>query len=144
MSARFRAILGAMGAIATLTTVTTAAVAQTSTTTPQTIPAEIERLFFSNSGTYFYNRSTWREFSYMFGPGGFDSATYADLEVERDAQALHKAYIATMTVQNQSDPFLRVPDLRNPYNTSYQLLPTTQSGSRVLGSEFVFERIPLP
>jgi hypothetical protein len=104
----------------------------------------MEEIFFGNSGTYFYNRTAWRQANFILGFGGFDSAAYPEREIEWDAEAIHRAYLYLMDEQNTSDPTIRVPDLYNPYNTSVQLLPTTQFGGRVSGSEFVFERMPLP
>lgn len=106
------------------------------------IPTAMEELFFGNSGTYFYNRTAWRQANYILGFGGLDSAAFPEREIEWDAEAIHRAYLYLMNEQNSSDPTIRVPDLYNPYNTSVQLLPTAQYGSRVSGSEFVFERIP--
>ena len=106
------------------------------------IPEAMEEIFFGNSGTYFYNRTAWRQANYILGFGGFDSAGFPERQIEWDAEAIGRATAFLLDEQALSGPTIRVPDLYNPYNTSVQLLPTAQLGGRVSGSEFVFERMP--
>ncbi len=108
------------------------------------IPDAMDELFFANSGTYYFNRTAWRQANFIFGFGGFDSAAFPEREIEWDAQAIGLARDHLLRQQNNSSPLIRVPDLVNPYSQSLQLLPTTQAGQRVTGSEFSFDRAPFP
>ncbi|WP_008317851.1 hypothetical protein [Leptolyngbya sp. PCC 6406] len=144
MAIRFLCGLSAAAVAATVAWVAPATAQDAPRTQSATIPEAMEEIFFGNSGTYFYNRTAWRQANYILGFGGFDSASFPEREIEWDADALHRAYVFLMNEQNTSTPIIRVPDLYSPYNTSVQLLPASQLGSRVSGSEFVFERAPFP
>lgn len=135
--------LGAATVTASVIMATAVSAQEAPTTEASTIPEATEELFFSNSGTFFENRTLSRQANFIFGFGGLDSAAFPERELEWDADALHRAYVFLMNEQNTSDRTIRVPDLWNPYNTSVQLLPSAQPNSRVSGSEFVFERLPM-
>ena len=117
------------------TTLATSAVAQVQEV--KTLPEAAEDIVNHQSGNAFRNRTLGRQFEFLFGIG------FPDVDIERDTEALHQAYLDWSALQNTSDPYLRVPDLRNPYNTSIQLMPTSQVNSRVVGAELVFERMPI-
>lgn len=102
---------------------------------PQTIPDAINDLMSTYSGTYFENRSIARQTQLVLG------LSFRDREIDWDANAINQAYQDLMVLQNTLDPFLRVPDLPNPYNTSLLTMPGGQ-GSTV-GTEFIFESMPL-
>ncbi|NJL85047.1 MAG: hypothetical protein HC886_02235 [Leptolyngbyaceae cyanobacterium SM1_1_3] len=139
-------VSAALATIGTSMGMATAAIAQEvgPRTESALIPEAVNEISYGNSGTYFENRTPWRQFSYIFGPGGFGSAAFPESEIERDAEAVNQVYEYLMAEQTRNDPYLRTPDLRNPYNSSVLLLPVSQQDSRVVGSEFVFERLPLP
>lgn len=136
--------LGVAAAAAVIAWGTTAIAQEAPRTRSGNIPDAMDELFFGNSGDYYYNRTIWRQANFILGFGGFGSASFPEREIEWDAEAIHRAYLFLMEEQTTTTPLVRVPDLYNPYNTSVQLLPSSQVGSRVTGSEFVFERAPLP
>ncbi|MFE4107186.1 hypothetical protein [Almyronema epifaneia] len=138
-------VSAALATIGTSMVMATTAIAQevVPRTESASIADSVNEVVFANSGTYFQNRTFWRQFSYMFGPGTFGNAAYPEREVERDAEAIHQIYTYLMAEQSRSDPYLRTPDLRNPYNSSVLLLPVSQQDSRVVGSEFIYERLPI-
>ncbi|NEQ29469.1 MAG: hypothetical protein F6K04_00425 [Leptolyngbya sp. SIO4C5] len=152
MGIRVKSLIGAaVAAVSSSAVMATTAIAQevvVDVTAPRTesaaVSEAINEVFYANSGTYFQNRTFWRQFSSIFGPGTFGNAAYPELEIERDAEAIHQIYEYLMAQQSRSDLYLRTPDLRNPYNTSILLLPVSQQDSRVVGSEFIFERLPMP
>ncbi|HEY9881618.1 MAG TPA: hypothetical protein V6D29_24410 [Leptolyngbyaceae cyanobacterium] len=115
-----------------------------STTEVKTVPAGFGDLFYGYSGTYFDNRTIGGQFSNLFGPGGWDSARFPEHEIEWDSDAIHRAFVDHLALQNTLDPTLRVPDLPNPFTTTLLLSPTSQSSGPVVGSEFIFEGAPLP
>ncbi|MDJ0708268.1 MAG: hypothetical protein QNJ46_33775 [Leptolyngbyaceae cyanobacterium MO_188.B28] len=127
--------------IAASTTLATSAAAQLQPI--DTLPEAAEDIINHDSGNSFSNRSIGRQIQFIFGFGGITSAGFADLEIQRDTEAFHQSYLEWSALQNTSDPYLRVPDLRNPYNTSVQLIPTSQINSRAIGGELVFERLPI-
>jgi hypothetical protein len=142
MGKKLKGLLGAGLAIATVTGMATAAKANEAPSEPLPVLEVIEDIGHNHSGSYFRNRGLARQLDFLFGFGAFGSATFTELEIDRDANALDTAYNELMFLQTQNTPTIRVPDLRSPYNTSVQLLPLSQTGSRVVGTELNFEPLP--
>ncbi|ASC70231.1 uncharacterized protein XM38_011670 [Halomicronema hongdechloris C2206] len=146
MGIKLMPIVSAMTVLATSGAIASEAMAQASDVNSletRSIPEAMNDLFYHHSGTYFENRTAWRQLSYMVGPGGWDSARFPEREIAWDADAIHRAHTALMAIQNTSDPTIRVPDLPSPFTTSVQLMPSNQAGTRVMGTEFVFETLPM-
>ncbi len=111
----------------------------------ETIPEAFNRAFFTDSGTFYRNRSIPRQIQYIIGPGLPGGATFPELELERDARRINNLYNEVLDQQASSDPVIRTPDLPNPFNTSIRQQPDSRRfGRRVEGSEFVFETVPQP
>ncbi len=109
----------------------------------QTIPESFERAFYNESGNFYHNRSIFRQANYILGFGSFGRAGFPDLELERDAKLINTIYNDALYQQVASDPVIRTPDLPNPFNGSLRLSPTSRPfGSRLEGSEFIFETLP--
>lgn len=148
MQMRLRTLLRALIVSAASTIVAGSAVAQTGTAgfepiRLETIPESFERAFFNDSGTFYQNRTIGRQIEYIIGPGGLGGAAFPDLELERDAELIHILYRDALHQQVTSGPVIRTPDLANPFNTSVRLLPVARPfGTRVEGSEFIFETLP--
>lgn len=104
-----------------------------------TIPEAFERALTRNSSFYQENRRIYRQVKRNFGLGG-----YQERAIARDAALVSELYDIVLDQQTRSDPFIRTLDLPNPFDTSLRQLPSTLPGSRVVGSELVFERLPLP
>lgn len=101
------------------------------------IPEVIDHISEQRSGNYYSNQSFFSQFGQITGLGGFP-----EHRMNRDTAAVSGTVQELMMLQTQNTPTLRVPDLPNPYNTSVQLLPTSQFNSRVIGSELNFEPLP--
>lgn len=108
------------------------------------IPEALNEVFFGYGGTHFDNRTIGRQFTFIFGPGGWDSARFPEREIEWDGDAVHRTYQSLLTLQTTLDPTIRVPDLPSPFSTTLMLLPSYQSSGPVVGSEFIYETMPLP
>ncbi|MEO0456396.1 MAG: hypothetical protein AAF152_07405 [Cyanobacteria bacterium P01_A01_bin.114] len=107
-----------------------------------TVLENLDNILFNHSGDYYTNRGLFRQLDNIAGFGWIGSANFPELENDRDAEALEEAYAELLFLQTQNTATIRVPDLRSPYNTSVQLLPLSQVGSRVVGSELNFEPLP--
>ena len=139
MAIRLKTFTGAMLSVAAIMAVgSTAALAQTSRPY-QTVPEGFNEAFFGNSRDFFGSRSIDQQFARMFGIGGF-----AEQRISADTLAVTQAYSNHMALQSTLDPTIRVPDLNNPYSTSLLLMPSEQTGSRILGTEFIYETLPTP
>jgi len=135
-------LTGAAVMLATTLVATQTAKAQEIVLEEPTVLDTIYDISHTHSGDYYRNRTFARQVDVMFGPGWFGAAAFPELELDRDAEALETAYNELMFLQTRNTPTIRVPDLRSPYNTSVQLLPLSQTNSRVVGSEFNFEPLP--
>jgi hypothetical protein len=108
-----------------------------------TVPDTFQRALEQDSDNFFGNSTPGRQLEYFFGPGSLNRNAFPENEIARDAKRVDTLYRDFLSQQTTSDPYLRVPDLRNPYDTSVQLLPSSNPSSRVVGSELVFENLPL-
>ena len=135
-------VLGTTVAIAALSALGFRANAQTTSFDEPTVLETIDDISFRHSGTYDSDRTIVRQIDHIFGFGLPGDASYPELELDRNGAGLLQAYHELMILQTQNTPTIRVPDLANPYNTSLQLLPGAQAGSRVVGTELNFEPLP--
>ncbi|MEO0540212.1 MAG: hypothetical protein AAFZ80_05010 [Cyanobacteria bacterium P01_A01_bin.105] len=137
-----QSLVGAAALLAATVAATQPATAQEILLAEPTVLDTVTDITYNHSGDYYRNRSLTRQVDILFGPGWLGGAAFPELEMDRDAEALETAYGELMFLQTRNTPTVRVPDLSNPYTTSVQLLPLSQSGSRVVGSELNFEPLP--
>ena len=135
-------LVGAAALVTTTVVATQAASAQEILLSEPTVLDTVYDITHTPTGDYYRTRTFARQVAVLFGPGWFGAAAFPELEMDRDAEALETAYNELMFLQTRNTPTLRVPDLRSPYNTSVQLLPLSQTNSRVIGSELNFEPLP--
>lgn len=109
----------------------------------ETIPDAFEREFFRDSGNFYRTRTFESQVGYILGPGLPGRAGFPELQLERDARRISELYRDLIDQQASADPIIRTPDLANPFNTSLRLSPaSSRFGSRVEGSEFIYETVP--
>jgi hypothetical protein len=89
---------------------------RTSNDSIETIPEAFDRAFFNRSGDLYENSSIGRQIEFILNFRGFP-----DGEIERDAKTTEILYREFFNQQAISDPYLRTPDLANPYNSSLLL-----------------------
>lgn len=94
----------------------------------QTIPDRFEQAFFSNDRDFYQNRSTVRQFNYMFGPGIIIRNAFPDNEIARDGRAVNEVYREVLSRQLASGPLIRTADLPSPFNQSVRSLPPADAG----------------
>ncbi|NET32418.1 MAG: hypothetical protein F6K19_10475 [Cyanothece sp. SIO1E1] len=134
MGMGLKGLLGAMALVAVSMAYEPVAVAQDETL-PTLQEATLD-VYYGDSGDFFKRRSLLNQIKNILGP-------FPELRLERDSDEINEFFVEISDLQNSSDPTLRVPDLASPYNSSLLLLPTPQSGSRAIGSELLFEQVPL-
>jgi hypothetical protein len=109
------------------------------------IPAEVLRdQAFRTSPDGFEAFTLKEQWRVMFGTGEnkpIGRGQYPEIAIERDLAYVNAFWQDMMVQQTMGDPTIRVPDVVNPFNTSLMLMPSSQFNSRVLGSEFVYERL---
>jgi hypothetical protein len=111
--------------------------AQTTTSNYETSNDAIERAFFRHDPNSYDNRSLKRQLDSFLGAGSF-SNTFPENEIARDGELINGIYRDMLTQQSTNDPYLRTPDLPNPYGTSILMSPRANAERMKVGTEFRF------
>lgn len=84
-----------------------------------TLDEAMNDAYFSHYKPLYEDQLLPRQLNYIFGFGGslFEGA-YPEIEITKDAKAVHEFYVEALRIQNNSGPVLRTRNLPNPYNTS--------------------------
>ncbi|MFZ9737839.1 MAG: hypothetical protein ACO3EZ_07520 [Prochlorotrichaceae cyanobacterium] len=107
-------------------------------------PAEaLEMGYFQNGKNSYDSMSLLGQWLGISGASAFPRGSYPEISIERDNRIVNAVYQDVLMQQTMNDPFIRVPDLPSPYNTSLMTLPSLQTG-RVIGTELVYDRRPMP
>ncbi|MEO1373042.1 MAG: hypothetical protein AAFW70_01690 [Cyanobacteria bacterium J06635_10] len=141
MPLNLKALSGLLVLAATITT-PTIAVAETEISNYQ-IPSEVfERAFFKNYPDFYKNRGLWRDIDWILGSGSLFKNSFPENEIERDGKLVNILYQDMLKQQTTNDPYIRTPDLPNPYNTSLLGSPRMRASQLQVGTEFRFDSIP--
>lgn len=109
----------------------------------ETLPDAFNRTFFEESGDIFRNSSIQSQIGTIIGPGLPGRAGFPDLQIERDSKRINLLYRDALEQQVSSDAIIRTPDLANPYSTTLrQQSGSGRFGTRVEGSEFIYQTVP--
>lgn len=100
-----------------------------------TIPDAINTEFFRDSKDIFGSATLLEQTAKLFWD-------YPENQILRDSHRVARLHQEILLQQTSSDPLIRTLDADNPFSTSIRLSPEL-GGARILGSELVFERIPL-
>jgi hypothetical protein len=118
------------------------ALAQDSAPNYETASDSMERAFFKNDPNFYRNNSFKRELDLILGSGSLFRNSFPENEIARDAELVNTVYRDVMMQQATNDPYIRTPDLPNPYNTSLMMSPRLNQGKLRTGTEFRFETMP--
>lgn len=97
-----------------------------------TIPEAFDRAFFEHDRPFFENRSIGRQIDWLM-------LSYPENEIAADGELVYDLYVDVMNQQLTSDPYLRTPDLINPYTTSLDTLYRTGGNAPIRGSELFLD-----
>ncbi|MDZ7959676.1 MAG: hypothetical protein RMY34_17635 [Aulosira sp. DedQUE10] len=115
--------------------------AQTATPNYETPSEALERAYFRHDRNFYENRSLQRQVDSLVGAGSFANS-FPDNEIARDGELINSVYRDILTQQANNDPYLRTPDLPNPYGTSLLMSPRANAEQLKVGTEFRFETSP--
>jgi hypothetical protein len=140
VSIKFKALSGLFVLFAAGTGFPSVAVAET--VNAETANDVVERAFFTNDRTFYENNSFTRQVDWMLGSGSLFRNSFPENEIARDAELVNRVYRDVLTQQVGNDPYIRTPDLPNPYGTSLLMSPRLNSNKLKSGTEFRFETMP--
>jgi hypothetical protein len=135
--------IGGLLALFTSINFSSVAIAQTATPGYETPGDVFERAFFKNDANFYGNQTFKRQLDWMFGPGSVFKNSFPENEIARDAELINTVYRDALYQQTNNDPYIRTPDLPNPYNTSLLMSPHLNINKLQTGTEFRFETVPL-
>lgn len=117
--------------------------------TPSNSPIGIKSLADTFHEASFFNSHTASQahgFSdtanWIFGFRNYPLGSYPEHSIHRDADLILTVYRDAMIQQSQNDPYLRTPDLQNPFNTSLRSNPEYlgQYANPIQGIEYTYQR----
>lgn len=112
------------------------------TTNYETANEVFDRAFFKNDRNFYGNNTFKRQIDWIVGSGSLFRNSFPENEIARDAELVNVVYRDVLNQQVGNDPYIRTPDLPNPYNTSLMMSPRLNSNKLKTGTEFRFETVP--
>jgi hypothetical protein len=116
--------------------------AETKTSNNQTTSDVFEGAFFRHDRNFYENSSLKRQLDSFLGAGPGFGGSFPENEIARDAELVNTLYHDVLTQQAGNDPYIRTPDLPNPYDTSLMMSPRLNANKLKVGTEFKFETLP--
>lgn len=114
---------------------------QTENENYESIPNSIDQAFFNSNPNFYGNRTLQRQVDFLFGPGRKFGTTFPENEIARDGELVNIMYRDILEQQSQNDPYLRTPDLPNPYNSSLLNSPKYNADQLKVGTEYRFDSL---
>ncbi|MEA5600817.1 hypothetical protein [Nostoc sp. UHCC 0252] len=143
MGIKFKTFGGLLVLLAAGIAFPSVASAQTETRKTETTNDAFERAYFRHDRNFYENGSSLkRQLDVFFGSGTGFGGSFPENEIARDAELVNTLYHDALTQQVGNDPYIRTPDLPNPYNTSLMMSPRFNSSQLKVGTEFRFETLP--
>ena len=142
MGIKFQPWGGLLVVLATGVVFPSVASAQTETPKVYTTNETFERAFFSNDPNFYENSTSFkRQLDWILGTGAGFGSSFPENEITRDGALLHTLYTDVLRQQASNDPYIRTPDLPNPYNSSLLTSPSYNINQLKVGTEYRFESI---
>ena len=101
----------------------------------------LSELFFVTIAISTKIDSPKRQLDSFLGSGSGFSNSFPENEIARDAELVNTLYRDVLTQQSSNDPYLRTPDLPNPYDSSLLMSPRLNGNKLKVGTEFRFETV---
>ncbi|AFY41692.1 hypothetical protein [Nostoc sp. PCC 7107] len=138
MGIKFQPFGGFLVLLATGFVFPSMAFAETATPNYETANEAFERAYFRHDRNFYENNTPKRQLQNFLGNGSGFKDSFPENEIARDAELMNTLYRDVMTQQVGNDPYLRTPDLPNPYDTSLLASPRLNSNKLKVGTEFRF------
>ncbi|MFN6571307.1 hypothetical protein A6770_24625 [Nostoc minutum NIES-26] len=140
MGIKIKPLSGLLVLLATAIAFPSIAFAQTETPNYETTNDVFERAYFRHDRNFYENNSSVkRQLDSFLGSGSVFRNSFPENEIARDAELVNTLYRDVLTQQVGNDPYIRTPDLPNPYDTSLLMSPRLNANKLKVGTEFRFE-----
>ncbi len=137
MGIKFPALSGLLVLLATSFAFLPVAKAET-----ETINNTFERAYFRHDPNFYENRTFKRQVESLIGSKGKFGSAFPDNEIAKDAELVNTLYHDALAQQTTNDPYLRTPDLPNPYDSSLLMSPRYNANQLKVGTEYRFGNLP--
>ncbi len=142
MGIKVKTLSGLLVLLVTGLAVPAIASAETKAPNYETTNDAFERAFFRHDRNFYENGTIKRQIDSFLGSGSGFKNSFPENEIARDAELLNTLYRDVLTQQVGNDPYIRTPDLPNPYDTSLLMSPRLNANQLKVGTEFSFENAP--
>ncbi|MHC5594923.1 MAG: hypothetical protein ACYTXC_02955 [Nostoc sp.] len=142
MGIKFKTLGGLLVLLAAGIAFPSVASAQTATPNYETTNDVFQRAYFRHDRNFYENGSLKRQLDSLLGAGFSFGGSFPENEIARDAELVNTLYHDVLTQQVSNDPYIRTPDLPNPYDTSLMMSPRSNSNKLKVGTEFRFQTLP--
>ncbi len=139
MGIKFKALSGLLVILATSCAFSAVAKAETEAPNYETTSNAFERAYFRHDPNFYDNGSSKRQLDSLIGSGGKAGTTFPDNEIAKDGELVNTLYRDALAQQATNDPYLRTPDLPNPYDSSLLMSPRYNGNKLKIGTEYRFE-----
>jgi hypothetical protein len=137
MGIKFPALSSLLVLLATSFAFPSVAQAETETTSNT-----FERAYFRHDPNFYENGSFKRQLDSLIGSKAKFGSAFTDNEIAKDAELVNTLYHDALAQQSTNDPYLRTPDLPNPYDSSLLMTPRYNGNTLRVGTEYRFENSP--
>jgi len=142
MGIKFPVLSGLLVILATSFAFPSAAQAETETPHYETTSNALEGAYFRHDPNFYDNGSLERQVGALIGSGSEFGTAFPDNKIAKDAELVNTLYHDVLAQQTTNDPYLRTPDLPNPYNSSLLMTPRYNGNKLKVGTEYRFKNLP--
>ncbi|WP_414579005.1 hypothetical protein [Anabaena sp. CCY 9402-a] len=139
MGIKFKSLSGLLVLLATGMAFPSIANAESEVPNYESTSDVFERAYFRHDRNFYENTTPKRQLDSFLGSGSGFRNSFPENEIARDAELLNTLYKDVLTQQSMNDPYLRTPDLPNPYNSSLLMSPRLNANKLKVGTEFRFD-----
>lgn len=131
------------GLIMVITAILHPLAVQGETPTPNYVTTNdlFDKAYFRYDKTFYENNTFDRQVTGFIGSGKGFARTFTDNEIINDGELLNIVYRDVLVQQSMNDPYLRTPDLPNPYDSSLLMSPRYNANKLRLGTEYRFDNL---
>lgn len=138
MGIKFKTFASLLGLLVSGVAFPGVVVAQTNAPSFESTNDAFERAFFRHGGNFYDNSTPKRQLDSLLGSGSIFHNSFPENQIARDAKLINTLYRDVLQQQVGNDPYIRTPDLPNPYDSSLLMSPRLNRDRLRMGTEFSF------